>query len=50
MDWLASLNGDPIPWLIEPDPANPGVRYFALRDLLDRAMRLIPSSGRRMQM
>jgi len=30
------LNGDPLPWLLEPDPANPGVRYFALRDLLDR--------------
>lgn len=23
-------------WLLEPDPANPGVRYFALRDLLDQ--------------
>jgi hypothetical protein len=30
------LNGDPLPWLLETDPANPGVRYFALRDLLDR--------------
>lgn len=30
------LNGDPLPWLLEPDPDNPGVRYFALRDLLDR--------------
>jgi hypothetical protein len=29
------LRGDPLPWLMEPDPANPGVRYFALRDLLD---------------
>ena len=35
MNWLAKLNGDPLPWLLEPDPANPGVRYFALRDLLD---------------
>jgi hypothetical protein len=25
---------DPLPWLLEPDP--PGVRYLALRDLLDR--------------
>jgi len=33
-DWLARLNGDPLPWLLEPD--NPSVRYFALRDLLDR--------------
>ncbi|MBU0492063.1 MAG: nitrogen fixation protein NifH [Chloroflexi bacterium] len=30
------LKGDPLSWLLEPDPANPGVRYFALRDLLDR--------------
>lgn len=26
----------PLTWLLEPDPVNPGVRYFALRDLLDR--------------
>ncbi|NMB88094.1 MAG: nitrogen fixation protein NifH, partial [Chloroflexi bacterium] len=30
------LNDDPLPWLLEPDTANPGVRYFALRDLLGR--------------
>lgn len=30
------LQADPLPWLLEPDEANPGVRYFALRDLLDR--------------
>lgn len=36
MSWLERLNSDPLPWLLEPDPANPGVRYFALRDLLDR--------------
>jgi len=36
MTWLERLNGDPIPWLLEPDPENPGVRYFALRELLDR--------------
>lgn len=34
MDWQAKLDGDPLPWLLEP--ANPSVRYFALRDLLDR--------------
>ena len=28
------LNNDPLPWLLEPDENNPGVRYFALRDLL----------------
>jgi len=27
---------DPLPWLLEPDPENPGVRYFALTELLDR--------------
>jgi hypothetical protein len=30
------LNADPLPWLLEPDSDNPGVRYFALRDLLGR--------------
>jgi hypothetical protein len=35
-DWRAQLNADPLPWLLEPDKANPGVRTFALRDLLDR--------------
>jgi hypothetical protein len=36
MKWRQRLKGDPLPWLLEPDPANPGVRYFALRELLDR--------------
>jgi hypothetical protein len=35
-DWHPTLNGDPLPWLLEPDPDNPGARYFALVDLLDR--------------
>lgn len=30
------LRDDPLPWLLEPDPTLPSVRYFALRDLLDR--------------
>ena len=34
MGWRSKLNGDPLPWLLEPE--NPSVRYFALRDLLDR--------------
>jgi hypothetical protein len=34
--WPHCLKADPLPWLLEPDEANPGVRYFALRDLLDR--------------
>jgi hypothetical protein len=34
--WKSKLKADPLPWLLAPDEANPGVRYFALRDLLDR--------------
>lgn len=34
--WQTKLKGDSLSWLLEPDEANPGVRYFALRDLLDR--------------
>lgn len=36
LEWQSMLNDNPIPWLLEPDPANPGVRYFALRELLER--------------
>lgn len=28
-------HSNPFPWLLEKDPGNPGVRYFALRDLLE---------------
>jgi hypothetical protein len=35
--WKAQLKADPLPWLLEPDEANPGVRYRALRDLIGRA-------------
>ena len=28
------LNGNALGWLLEDDPLNPGVRYFALRDLI----------------
>jgi hypothetical protein len=34
MAWQDQLNGDSLAWLLEPD--DPGVRYLALRDLLDR--------------
>jgi len=34
MSWQSMLRSDPLPWLLEPQ--NPGVRYLALRDLLDR--------------
>lgn len=33
MIWKTVLNDDPMPWLLEEDPVNPGVRYFALREL-----------------
>jgi hypothetical protein len=33
MNWQGQLNGDPLPWLLEP--GEPGMRYLALRDLLD---------------
>ena len=36
---MEQLNGDPLPWLLENDPQNPGVRYFALRELLSIMMR-----------
>lgn len=34
MSWQRKLRDDPIPWLLEPE--NPPVRFFALRDLLNR--------------
>jgi len=33
MEWQSQLNGDPRPWLLEAE--SPGVRYLALRDILD---------------
>jgi len=30
------LNSESLAWLLEPDPDNPSIRYFALCDLLDR--------------
>jgi hypothetical protein len=33
MSWQTQLNGDPLPWLLEA--GSPGVRYLALRDLID---------------
>jgi hypothetical protein len=33
LGWQDQLNGDSLAWLLEPD--SPGVRYLALRDLLD---------------
>ena len=34
MAWQDQLNGDSLAWLLEPE--SPGVRYLALRDLLNR--------------
>jgi hypothetical protein len=34
--WKDRLNGDPVPWLLENDRSQPGVRYFTLRDILGR--------------
>jgi hypothetical protein len=36
LSWLNPVKGDALSWLCEPDPANPAIAYFALRDLLDR--------------
>ena len=36
MAWQLRLNGDSLAWLLEPDPANPAIRFFALRELLDQ--------------
>jgi len=33
-DWKELLSGDPLPWLLEPDTAQPAIRYFTLRDIL----------------
>lgn len=33
MSWKSQLRSDPLPWLLDSD--NPGVRYLAMRDLLD---------------
>jgi len=33
MSWKKLLNGNPLSWLLEEDADNPGVLYFALRDL-----------------
>jgi len=36
LKWREDVRGDPLPWLLETDPQNPGIRYFSLVDLLDR--------------
>jgi hypothetical protein len=34
MNWKSMLNDDPLPWLLEDDSANPGVRYLTLQKLI----------------
>jgi hypothetical protein len=34
--WKDKLNGDSVSWLLEPDETQPAIRYYALRDILDR--------------
>ena len=34
--WKDKLNGDPVPWLLENDRSQPAIRYYTLRDILDR--------------
>jgi len=36
MSWKKQIKGDALSWLLEPDPDKPGVRYFALKDLLGK--------------
>lgn len=36
MTYRDKLKGDPLAWLLEPDPTNPGVRLSALRDILGK--------------
>jgi hypothetical protein len=33
--WRERLHKDPLPWLLEADPEQPAIRFFALRDLLE---------------
>ena len=34
--WKDTLNGDPVPWLLENDRTRPAIRYYALHDILGR--------------
>jgi len=36
VEWLNRVNDEPLPWLLEDDSDNPGVRYSALTELLDK--------------
>ena len=32
--WGTMVKGNPVDWLLEPDPKNPAIRYLALRDII----------------
>ena len=36
VSWKDKLNTDPVPWLLENDETQPGIRYLALRDIIGR--------------
>ena len=38
MDELSGLNGDPLPWLLEIDTENPGVRFFTLKEIFNKPL------------
>ncbi len=44
-DWRAALKADPTNWLLEEE--NPSVRYFTLKDILDRPENDTASDARR---
>ena len=37
VNWKDKLKGDPVSWLLEPDISQPAIRYFTLRDILERS-------------
>ena len=37
VSWKGKLRANPIPWLLEPDKTQPAIRYFTLRDILERS-------------
>lgn len=38
MERLEGLNDDPLPWLLEIDPENPGIRFFTLKEILNKPL------------
>jgi len=44
MSWQKQLNGDPLPWLLEPE--SPGARYLAIRDLVENVTEAEISTAR----